>query len=103
MTASNTDTILTIITIMMMIVTMTQMMIITMMITMMMRISDDVFRVCPEGFTCLKIGRNPNYGYTNYDNFGWSLLSFLRLMTQDFWENLLTLVSNGLVPVHRLV
>lgn len=82
---------------------MIMMMIITMMITMMMRISDDVFRVCPEGYTCLRTGRTPNYGYTNYDNFGWSLLSFLRLMTQDFWENLLMLVSNGLVPVHRLV
>lgn len=82
---------------------MIMMMIITMMITMLMRISDDVFRVCPEGYTCLRTGRNPNYGYTNYDNFGWSLLSFLRLMTQDFWENLLMLVSNGLVPVHRLV
>ncbi|XP_054475825.1 sodium channel protein type 4 subunit alpha B-like [Anoplopoma fimbria] len=43
---------------------------------------------CPEGFTCLKAGNNPNYGYTNFDSFGWSLLSVVRLMTKDFWENL---------------
>lgn len=66
---------------------------------MIMRISDDVFRACPEGFTCIRAGSNPNYGYTSYDTFGWSLLSVFRLMTQDFWENLMQLVSNGLVPV----
>ncbi|XP_076588349.1 sodium channel protein type 4 subunit alpha B-like [Chaetodon auriga] len=52
---------------------------------------------CPEGFTCMRGGANPNYGYTNYDSFGWSLLSMFRLMTQDFWENLvmLTLRAEG--------
>lgn len=52
-----------------------------------------VFRVCPEGFTCLKVGSNPNYGYTSYDSFGWAFLALFRLMTQDFWENLFQLVS----------
>ncbi|KAJ3601851.1 hypothetical protein NHX12_029613 [Muraenolepis orangiensis] len=28
---------------------------------------------CPEGFTCMKAGRNPNYGYTSFDSFGWTL------------------------------
>lgn len=41
----------------------------------------------------MKVGDNPNYSYTSFDNFGWSLLSVLRLMTQDFWENLTILVS----------
>uniref|UniRef100_UPI001448110B sodium channel protein type 4 subunit alpha B-like n=1 Tax=Epinephelus lanceolatus TaxID=310571 RepID=UPI001448110B len=52
---------------------------------------------CPEGYTCLRAGKNPNYGYTSYDSFGWSLLNMVRLMTQDFWENLmqLTLRSSG--------
>uniref|UniRef100_UPI00398EC875 sodium channel protein type 4 subunit alpha B n=1 Tax=Pristiophorus japonicus TaxID=55135 RepID=UPI00398EC875 len=52
---------------------------------------------CPEGFMCLKAGRNPNYGYTSYDSFGWAFLSLFRLMTQDFWENLfqLTLRAAG--------
>lgn len=53
-----------------------------------------VFRVCPENYICLKVGRNPNYGYTSYDSFGWAFLALFRLMTQDFWENLFQLVSN---------
>ncbi|XP_068193183.1 sodium channel protein type 4 subunit alpha B-like isoform X2 [Antennarius striatus] len=53
--------------------------------------------VCPEGYVCLKVGRNPNYGYTSYDTFGWAFLALFRLMTQDFWENLfhLTLRAAG--------
>ncbi|XP_073796599.1 sodium channel, voltage gated, type V-like, alpha b isoform X1 [Danio rerio] len=43
---------------------------------------------CPDGFECLKTGRNPNYGYTSFDTFGWAFLSLFRLMTQDYWENL---------------
>uniref|UniRef100_UPI0037E91EBE sodium channel protein type 4 subunit alpha B-like n=1 Tax=Semicossyphus pulcher TaxID=241346 RepID=UPI0037E91EBE len=46
---------------------------------------------CPEGFTCLKGGKNPNYGYTSYDSFGSSLLSLIRLMTHDFCDNLMQL------------
>ncbi|XP_053170799.1 sodium channel, voltage-gated, type I like, alpha b isoform X10 [Scomber japonicus] len=44
--------------------------------------------LCPEGFVCLKTGRNPDYGYTSFDTFGWAFLSLFRLMTQDYWENL---------------
>ncbi|KAM6452231.1 sodium channel protein type 4 subunit alpha [Liasis olivaceus] len=52
---------------------------------------------CPEGFVCMKAGRNPNYGYTSYDTFSWAFLSLFRLMTQDYWENLfqLTLRAAG--------
>ena len=56
--------------------------------------TDGVFRVCPEGYVCLKAGKNPNYGYTSYDSFGWAFLTLFRLMTQDFWENLFQLVSD---------
>ncbi|XP_072229179.1 sodium channel protein type 4 subunit alpha A [Leuresthes tenuis] len=47
---------------------------------------------CPEGFTCMRSGRNPNYGYTSFDSFGWSFLALFRLMTQDYWENLFQLI-----------
>jgi len=47
---------------------------------------------CPEGCACLRAGDNPNYGFTNFDNFGWSMLCAFRLMTQDYWENLYQLV-----------
>ncbi|KAK4808374.1 hypothetical protein QYF61_002611 [Mycteria americana] len=48
---------------------------------------------CPEGYQCMKAGRNPNYGYTSYDTFSWAFLALFRLMTQDFWENLFQLVG----------
>lgn len=48
--------------------------------------------VCPESFMCLRAGKNPNYGFTSYDSFGWSLLSVVRLISQDFWENLVQLM-----------
>ncbi|XP_059198402.1 sodium channel, voltage-gated, type I-like, alpha [Centropristis striata] len=44
--------------------------------------------LCPEGYECKKVGRNPDYGYTSFDSFGWAFLSLFRLMTQDYWENL---------------
>lgn len=34
------------------------------------------------------MGRNPNYGYTSFDTFGWAFLALFRLMTQDCWEKL---------------
>ncbi|XP_069558597.1 sodium channel, voltage-gated, type I-like, alpha [Brachyistius frenatus] len=43
---------------------------------------------CPEGYTCMKIGTNPDYNYTSFDSFGWAFLSLFRLMTQDYWERL---------------
>lgn len=57
----------------------------------------------------MKAGRNPNYGYTSFDSFGWSFLALFRLMTQDYWENLFQLVGSvfisgnkscGLILVH---
>jgi len=49
--------------------------------------------MCDPGYTCLQgFGRNPNYGYTSFDTFGWAFLSAFRLMTQDYWENLYQLV-----------
>ncbi|XP_031414294.1 sodium channel, voltage-gated, type I-like, alpha isoform X2 [Clupea harengus] len=43
---------------------------------------------CPEGYMCLAVGPNPDYGYTSFDTFGWAFLSLFRLMTQDYWERL---------------
>lgn len=61
-------------------------------------------RKCPDGFVCLKAGRNPNYGYTSFDTFGWAFLSLFRLMTQDYWENLyhqVSLTTNRSVKVRE--
>ncbi|MED6243172.1 hypothetical protein ATANTOWER_016108, partial [Ataeniobius toweri] len=57
----------------------------------------DIVLKCPDGFNCLKVGRNPNYDYTSFDTFGWAFLGLFRLMTQDYWEELFhqTLRSAG--------
>ncbi|CAB1328459.1 unnamed protein product, partial [Coregonus sp. 'balchen'] len=31
--------------------------------------------LCPEGFSCVKAGRNPDYGYTSFDTFSWAFLA----------------------------
>ncbi|NWJ09532.1 SCN5A protein, partial [Crypturellus undulatus] len=56
-------------------------------------------RTCPSGFTCQKVGSNPDYGFTSFDTFGWAFLSLFRLMTQDCWERLYqqTLRASGKV------
>ncbi|XP_032298869.1 sodium channel protein type 5 subunit alpha-like [Coturnix japonica] len=52
---------------------------------------------CPENYTCVKHGKNPDFGYTSFDHFGWAFLSLFRLMTQDSWERLYrqTIRSSG--------
>lgn len=51
---------------------------------------------------CMKAGRNPNYGYTSFDSFGWAFLTLFRLMTQDFWENLYMLVKHVIQSEERI-
>ena len=41
-----------------------------------------------DPYKCVLVDHNPNYGFTNFDYIGWSMLSAFRLMTQDYWENL---------------
>jgi Ion transport protein len=50
-------------------------------------------RHCPLNYTCLCIGDNPNHGYTNFDNFMWSMLTTFQLITLDYWENVYNMVS----------
>ncbi|KAM9287884.1 sodium channel protein type 5 subunit alpha-like [Cariama cristata] len=50
--------------------------------------SSDPDKECPENYSCKKIGKNPDFGYTSFDHFGWAFLSLFRLMTQDYWERL---------------
>lgn len=47
--------------------------------------------------TCLKMGDNPNFGYTSFDNIADAFLSLFRLMAQDYWENLyfITMRASG--------
>ena len=53
---------------------------------------------CPTNFTCMpNTGPNPTSEYISYDNFGWSLLTSLQLVTMDFWESIYNSVSRVLV------
>jgi voltage-gated cation channel len=49
-------------------------------------------RHCPPTHTCLRVGDNPNHGYTNFDNFMWSMLTTFQLITLDYWENVYNMV-----------
>jgi uncharacterized membrane protein len=37
---------------------------------------------CAAGWTCAESGKNPDYGYTNFDNAGSSMLAVFMIMTQ---------------------
>ncbi|KAF6101020.1 sodium voltage-gated channel alpha subunit 11 [Phyllostomus discolor] len=60
---------------------------------------------CSSQYECKNTKTNPDYNYTNFDNFGWSLLAMFRLMTQDSWEKLYrqTLRTSGLFSVFFFV
>ena len=37
--------------------------------------------------TCMQVGTNPDYGYTNFDNIVLAFMMAFQLLTMDFWEN----------------
>lgn len=45
---------------------------------------------------------NPDFGYTNFDTIFGSFLSTFRLITRDYWENVLRLVIATCGPWHIL-
>ena len=50
-------------------------------------------RHCPADHVCLPgLGSNPNFGYTNFDTFPWSMLTTFQLITLDYWENIYNMV-----------
>ncbi|CAF4138409.1 unnamed protein product [Rotaria sp. Silwood2] len=58
---------------------------------------------CPSGYVCWKNrGKNPDFGYTSFDSYGWAMLACFRLMTQDYWENLYQLVLSAAGRYHFL-
>ncbi|XP_025994823.1 sodium channel protein 60E isoform X2 [Solenopsis invicta] len=56
-------------------------------------------RHCNENFTCLSVGPNPNHGYTNFDNFLWSMLTTFQLITLDYWEDVYNKVISACGPI----
>ncbi|XP_066157194.1 sodium channel protein 60E isoform X3 [Euwallacea fornicatus] len=56
-------------------------------------------RHCPTTHTCLCTGENPNFGYTSFDNFLWSMLTTFQLITLDYWENVYNMVLAACGPI----
>ncbi|XP_034935360.1 sodium channel protein 60E-like isoform X2 [Chelonus insularis] len=56
-------------------------------------------RHCNESYICLCVGPNPNHGYTNFDNFLWSMLTTFQLITLDFWEDVYNKVLSACGPI----
>ncbi|XP_054277860.1 sodium channel protein 60E-like [Macrosteles quadrilineatus] len=56
-------------------------------------------RHCPFNYTCIRVGENPNHGYTNFDNFLWSMLTTFQLITLDYWENVYNMVLASCGPL----
>lgn len=57
-------------------------------------------RTCPVNYTCLPdAGPNPDFGYTNFDHMGWSLVMSFQLLTMDFWENIYNKVDTIVVDM----
>jgi len=42
---------------------------------------------CPHGFVCEEYGQNPNFGYTNFDDFFSALLTVFTCVTQEGWSD----------------
>ena len=42
---------------------------------------------CPIGWTCIRVGENPNNGYVSFDNVPTALLTLFGLTVQDCWED----------------
>uniref|UniRef100_H2YKN9 Sodium channel protein n=1 Tax=Ciona savignyi TaxID=51511 RepID=H2YKN9_CIOSA len=57
---------------------------------------------CPAYTICLKVGSNPNFGFTSFDNFPFAFLSVFRLSLQDNWEELYLQVLETSGPVSVL-
>ncbi|KAL5971291.1 Sodium channel protein type 10 subunit alpha, partial [Taenia solium] len=63
--------------------------------------SRDGNSTCPVDFICKQTRTgNPNFGYTNFDNFASAFLCSFRLITQDYWESLYQLVLRANGPTH---
>jgi hypothetical protein len=46
---------------------------------------DGSSRTCLEGFICVSNATDPNYGFTTFDNVGYSILTLLGASSTDSW------------------
>lgn len=51
--------------------------------------------VCPIGYMCLKNFSNPDFGVTNFDNFGSAFLMVFQITTLEGWFPILDKILNA--------
>merc|ERR1711879_688207 len=56
---------------------------------------------CKPNFDCVEVGANPDFGYTNFDDFLSAFLTSFRLIALDAWSRLYmyTLYTSGKIMV----
>eukprot|EP00762_Andalucia_godoyi_P001647 ANDGO_07082.mRNA.1 Sodium channel protein 60E len=52
-------------------------------------------RECPSGSSCLSVGQNPNYGITNFDNFGWAVLTVFQCVSMEGWTDIMYMTMDA--------
>ena len=53
---------------------------------------------CPGNLVCGKIIENPNWGYTNFDNIGYSLFQIFQCITLEGWSETNNMISKTFSP-----
>lgn len=53
----------------------------------------DIGSQCDEGFECKEYWAGPNYGITNFDNIGYSMLTVFQCITLEGWTDIMYAVS----------
>ena len=48
---------------------------------------------CPDEYSCLEQWEGPNFGITNFDNFGLAMLTVFQCITMEGWTDVMYYVS----------
>eukprot|EP01062_Namystynia_karyoxenos_P015967 TRINITY_DN1582_c0_g3_i1.p1 TRINITY_DN1582_c0_g3~~TRINITY_DN1582_c0_g3_i1.p1 ORF type:complete len:2340 (+),score=847.86 TRINITY_DN1582_c0_g3_i1:111-7130(+) len=51
-------------------------------------------RSCPAGYECADTGRNPNYGFTSFDNLAWAILVIFQTLTMEGWVDIMYIIED---------
>ena len=51
--------------------------------------------ICPIDYSCVKLLENPNWGYTNFDNFIFSFFQIFQCITLEGWSEISSLISKS--------
>ncbi|XP_052745242.1 voltage-dependent calcium channel type D subunit alpha-1-like isoform X1 [Bicyclus anynana] len=54
----------------------------------------DVGKNCDEGFECREYWNGPNFGITNFDNIGYSMLTVFQCITLEGWTDIMYAIAN---------